>query len=582
MTLKRNKQIRLRAMLVAVGFVLLLSVISAKAVYLHVFQGPWLSEKAAVQYEVADRLRGKRGTIYDRNCEELAVSVEVTSVAAEPRRVKSPRRTAAALARPLGLTAGDLTERLGKNRRFVWVKRHATPKQVEQIRTLNLEGILFVPEFSRFYPNKTLAAQVLGFSGIDGRGLEGIEFKYQNTLQGKATEFPVVKDALGRRINLDVETHMGAEVTGRHLVLTIDNKIQYTSEKALQETVARFKAKSGIALVMDPHTGAVLALAHAPVFNPNAFQLFGRNMWRNRAVTDPFEPGSTLKVFVAAAALESGLCTPRTIFYCEKGHYRIGKNVIHDAGDHTYGWLSLQQIIKYSSNIGAVKLGERIGAEKLYDTLKAFGFGNRTQIDCPGETTGTLSHFDSWSKMDLAAISFGQGISVSAVQLATAVSTIANGGRVMRPYVVQATMDRNGRLIKSVMPRQTGRAVSAETARTVRRIMATVTTKGGTGVKAALKTHRVGGKTGTAQKAGPGGSYAPDKYVASFVGFAPVEKPQVVVLVVIDEPQGAHYGGTVAGPAFRQITSETLHYLSVHKRKKGWNWMVSRQGERRG
>jgi cell division protein FtsI (penicillin-binding protein 3) len=266
-------------------------------------------------------------------------------------------------------------------------------------------------------------------------------------------------------------------------------------------------------------------------------------------------------IFLASAAIESGLCNSNTIFYCENGRYKVGRNFIHDT--HEYGWLSLQQIVKYSSNIGTVKIAERIGKDNLYNTLRNFGFGEKTGIDCPGETVGTMSPQSRWSKIDTCVISFGQGISVSAIQLITAVSSIANDGILMKPYVVKAITDRNGRLIKNFHPQKVRTVISPETARTVKKIMQTVIDEGGTGVNAALRGYTVCGKTGTAQKVDKNGGYARGKYVSSFVGFAPAENPAVAILIAVDEPQEAHYGGTVAAPAFRKIASDTLNYLNI-------------------
>ncbi len=312
---------------------------------------------------------------------------------------------------------------------------------------------------------------------------------------------------------------------------------------------------------MAPETGAVLALAHFPVFNPNSFGSYHIETWRNRAITDPFEPGSTMKIFLAAAAIESGKCKPDTIFYCEGGKYKIGKNVVNDT--HIYGWLSLQQIIKYSSNIGSVKVTEKMGHEILYSSLRSFGFGGKIGIDCPGETTGTLSSYRGWSEMDAGAISFGQGISVSAIQLVAAAGAIANDGLLMKPYIVQAVTDENGRLIKSFGPQKIRTVISAETSETVRNIMKSVITENGTGTMAAIDGYAVCGKTGTAQKIDESGKYAKEKYIASFIGFAPAEDPKITVLVMVDEPIKEHYGGTVAAPAFSRITQETLGYMNV-------------------
>jgi cell division protein FtsI (penicillin-binding protein 3) len=316
-----------------------------------------------------------------------------------------------------------------------------------------------------------------------------------------------------------------------------------------------------MAVVMDPTSGAILALSHYPSFNPNVYAKYDRPLWRNRALTDPFEPGSTMKIFSTAAALSSGICSPSTIFFCENGAYRIGANTIHDT--HPRGWLSLQQIVKYSSNIGITKVIEMVGADTLYTTLKKFGFGTKTGLDCPGETSGTLSHNNRWSQIDTSAISFGQGLSVSAIQLVSATAAIANDGIRMKPYVVHAVTSQSGRVIEQTQPQVIEQAVSPEVAAIVRRIMQTVVTEGGTGTSASLQGYTVCGKTGTAQKIDSNGRYSLGKYTASFVGIAPVENPHIVVLVVIDEPTDEHYGGTVAAPVFQKIAHETLQYLNV-------------------
>ncbi|MEA3428600.1 MAG: penicillin-binding protein 2, partial [Thermodesulfobacteriota bacterium] len=496
----------------------------------------------------------------DANHREMAVSVDVASIAAYPPNISKPVAAARLIARALKIDESSLYRKLNsKKRSFVWVKRHVTPKEANQIKNLNLKGIDFIPENKRFYPNGTLAAQVLGFSGLDGHGLEGIEFYYNNYLEGAAGEFTVLKDAFGHRFN-GGKTAVG-DFDGNNLILTIDRTIQYIAENALEEAVDRFSANSGMAIVMSTKTGAILAMAHHPFFNPNAFRCFKKEVWRNRAIADQFEPGSTMKIFSAAAALESGKCTQNTIFYCENGEYRIGKNIIHDCKPH--GWMSLQQIVKYSSNIGIVKVAETIGPDLLYKTLRDFGFGRKSGIDCPGETAGSMAPYNRWSKIDVGAISFGQGISVSALQLITATCAIANDGILMKPYIVQAVMDQNGRLIKSSTPCKLRRVIPVETAGILKRIMESVVSKGGTGVNAALEGYSVCGKTGTAQKVDEKGTYAKDKYIASFVGFAPSQNPEVAVLVVIDEPGKQYYSSIVAAPTFKKIILETLNYMNV-------------------
>jgi cell division protein FtsI (penicillin-binding protein 3) len=553
--------IKLRTITVGIIFALLMGVIGARAVYLQIYCQSWLSQKAATQYEKLYEFRGKRGTIYDINLREMAVSVDGTSIGAYPRHVVDRQVTGNALGKLLKIDVRTLGRRLSSKKSFIWIKRKVTPREAEAAKDLKLKGIDFIAEHSRFYPNKTLAAQVLGFTGTDGNGLEGIEYHYDKHLRGATGNFTILADALGRRFGIEKNIVSDSNYSGNNIVLTIDRTVQYIAAQALEKTVKDFSAKSGIAVVMTPRTGAVLALAHFPFFNPNAFSDFDRELWRNRAITDPFEPGSTLKIFSAAAAIESGACKPDTIFFCENGEYRIGNNVIHDATPH--GWLSLQQIIKYSSNIGAVKISEILGPEHLYNHLRKFGFGEKTGIDCPGETVGSMAPYKRWSKIDTGAIAFGHGISVSAIQLLTAACAIANDGIRMRPFIVQAIMNQNGRLVKSFAPQKVRRVISAQTARSIRNIMKTVLSQDGTGVNAALEGYSACGKTGTAQKSDENGTYAKDKYLASFIGFAPAEKAAVAILVVIDEPRKNHYGGVVAAPAFKKIAGETLNYLNI-------------------
>lgn len=548
-----------RVAIVSAVFLLWLGVIGVRSGYLQLYKGAWLSHKAADQYEREMTLQGKRGTIYDCRHEAMAVSIETTSIAGYPGAIENKSRSAADLAKILKCDPKSLKDRLTGGRSFVWIKRQATPKEVAAVKKLGLKGIDFLPEHSRFYPGTTLSAQVLGFTGIDGHGLEGLEFYYDKELKGTENTVTVFKDALGR--GFDADRWAALNQSGNNLILTIDRQVQYIAEQALADAVTEHKARSGIALVMVPQTGALLAVAHYPFFNPNAFGKSDRDTWRNRAITDPFEPGSTMKIFSAAAALDSGKSKPGTIFYCENGIYPVGGHMVHDS--KPYGWLSLQQIVKYSSNIGAVKVVEQLGPQVLYDHLQNFGFGTRTGVDCPGESPGSLSNYKRWTAVDTGAIAFGQGVSVTAMQLITAAAALANDGLLMQPYVVQAITDANGAPVHTVTPEVVRRVVSAGTAQTVRRIMHTVITEGGTGVKADVAGYSVCGKTGTAQKIDASGNYAENLYVASFIGFAPTQRPAIAVLVVVDEPKDSFYGGLVAAPAFSRIVSETLSYLNV-------------------
>jgi cell division protein FtsI (penicillin-binding protein 3) len=570
--MKNGKRHTIRVAFVSGCFLLWLVAIAVTAGYYQLIKADWLSHKAEVQYEHELTINGQRGAIYDGRQEVLAVSVETTSIAAYTNKIKDKSTAAVQLAKALRLKSKEVKRSLNSGRPFVWIKRQATPKEVAAVKQLGLKGIDFLSEYSRFYPNTTLAAQVLGFTGIDGQGLEGIESYYEKDLRAAEKRVTVLRDALGR--GFDTDRLAATSQTGNNLTLTIDGHIQFIAEQALSEAVTEHKGKSGIALVMRPATGEVLAMAHYPFFNPNAYNKSDRSAWRNRAISDAFEPGSTMKIFSAAAALEDSNIRTDSIFFCENGNYLVGGHRVHDTKPH--GWLTLQQIVKFSSNIGAVKLVETLGPQMLYENLREFGFGRRTGIDSNGEAAGSLSDYKGWTKIDAGAIAFGQGVAATALQVLSATAAIANNGVMMRPYLVREITDAQGRTMRTTRPESIGRIVSPRTAEKVRTILRTVVTEGGTGVKAEVNGYSVSGKTGTAQKLEPDGSYAQDRYVASFVGFAPAERPEIAVLVVVDEPQGTIYGGLVAAPAFSRIVKETLGYMKVPPSNDWQKLQVSR------
>lgn len=554
-----GKYLRLRIWLLAVGFCAILLVVAVRAVQVQVLWGPELAARAKGQYETSVTTNARRGTIRDARGNPLAVSLELTSVAAHPRQIEDPGKVARRLAPLLGLRTETLARRLAANRSFVWVKRQADPDEVQAVEALEIEGVSFHHEYRRFYPNKTLAAQVLGFCNIDGKGMEGIEHYYERYLNADAASRKALRDALGRHFAADDQS--ARLPVGNDVVLTIDTTIQHLAETAIEQAVTTHEASSGMALVMDPASGAILAMAHYPFFNPNNYTRATPQLWRNRIVADSFEPGSTMKIFTAAAALDRGGYAPQSIFFCENGSFRIGRHTIHDTKPH--GWLTLQDVVMCSSNIGAVKIGQGLGRQVLHQTLVDFNFGRPLGLDFPGETGGRLSDHSRWTDIDAGAIAFGQGVSVSALQLAAATAAIANDGVMMQPYLVKEIRDPSGRLVQGVVPRPLRRVVSARAAGQLRSILGTVVHDGGTATNAALSGYTAGGKTGTAQKVDPAGGYARNRYIGSFVGFAPLENPRLVVLVSLDEPRRAHYGGVVAAPAFREISQKSLDYLNV-------------------
>ena len=447
------------------------------------------------------------------------------------------------------------------HRSFEWVQRKISSKEAEQIKALQLPGIFFLKENRRFYPNSQLAAHLIGFVGLDSKGLEGIEFQYDALLNGKNRVWAAARDALGREIAMG-KLPFEKEDHYRNIVLTIDKPIQHITEAELDRGVEKWGAKGGMAIAMDPLTGKILAMASYPTFNPNQFIQSRSKSWRNGAVSDVFEPGSLFKVFLAAAALEEHVVRPSDSFHCENGSYTVYDRTIHDTSKH--GWLTFQQIIKFSSNIGASKVGEKMGKERFYRYISAFGFGEKTGINLPGEGKGILRHPRYWPPVALDTISFGQGISVTGIQLVTALSAIANGGFLMKPYVVEKITNEKGEVVQSFQPETIRKVVSGETAKKVTMLLKATTEKGGTGEGAVPAGYEVAGKTGTAQKVDSLlGGYSENRYISGFMGFAPAEAPKIALLVVIDEPQGGNYGGVVAAPIFKAIMEKVLPYLQV-------------------
>ena len=565
MTKSDKKKQKLRNNTIGFFLAFLFLTIASRAVYIQAIGLERIKGQGNIQGKGSLTIYGKRGNILDANYQEMAMSRvrEASSIGASPKKVREKQKTAAELARILKIDEKKLYKKFISDKNFIWVKLNVVPQTAEKIRSRKFAGINFTPTQikSRIYPNGTMAAQIIGFAGVD-KGLEGLEYRYNESLKGGEDKLTFLRDASGRRVTSKNghETNTGYN-DGKNIVLTIDSRIQHITEYALEESVKKFSAKSGIAIVMVPKTGAILAMANCPFFNPNHYNKFGMDLWRNRAVTDCFEPGSTMKIFTAAAVLESEKYTPGTLFYCENGEYRVGRKIVCDT--HEYGYLSLLQVIKYSSNIGVVKAVEFIGKKRLYNSLYAFGFGGKSGIDCPGERSGYIPHFRRWKKIDAGNIAFGQGVSVTALQLISAVCAVANNGVFMKPYMVQGITDHNDGVIKTFAPKIVRRVISEKDAGEIIKIMKSVVSEKGTGVNAALDDYSVCGKTGTAQKIDKDGKYSKKQYVASFVGFAPADRPEVAVLVIIDEPEKEYYGGTVAAPAFKDIINKTLYYLNV-------------------
>jgi cell division protein FtsI (penicillin-binding protein 3) len=535
-------------------------VVLFRLVALQIWQAAELSVKADRQHRKTVSLEGGRGTIVDRHGNVLAMNVEVPSAFGVPTTLGSPTKTARMLAPVLHVRSEELERKLRQERSFVWLARKLDPEQGRRLQRLSLDGVGVVMEGRRFYPKGPFLSHVLGFAGMDGEGLEGIEHRYESYLRGEKRMMVLQRDALGRSV-FPADLTERNPTPGHNLSLTIDEVIQYITERELEDAVSRAQAKSGTMIVLDPQTGAVLAMAVSPRFDPNVVSNLSPDRWRNKALTDAYEPGSTLKAVMAAAAIEERVVRPNTMVFGEHGRMAIANTVIHD--HEKLGWVSFAQVIQKSSNIGAAKTGMVLGEHRLHRYLRAFGFGQKTEIDLPGEGTGLLKSVKDWGRRSVASISIGQEIGVTPLQMVSAIAALANEGVLMRPYVVSEIRSSEGQLLKRVSPQVKRRVVSPETAHTVTKMLEGVVTDG-TGVKAAIPGFRVAGKTGTAQKVDPRtGSYSASRFVTSFAGYVPAENPRLAMIVVIDEPQGDTWGGTVAAPVFSRVGEQVLSYLGV-------------------
>jgi cell division protein FtsI (penicillin-binding protein 3) len=527
---------------------------------LGVNRGAELEQLAREQYTRRLTLSARRGMILDRHGEELAVEVEVDSVYVDQRKVPNPAQAAALLAPILGQDATRLAEKLSGKRQFVWLKRRVSPRTAGEVRTLGVPGVDLVKESKRFYPGRTLAAQVIGYAGIDSKGLEGIERRFDEQLMGNRDAALGLRDASGRIIF--AEGFFGANgVVGGNVELTIDRTIQHIVEQELAATVRTYEARAGQVVVMDPANGEILAMASWPTFNPNTIGTSDDEMRRNRPVLDVFEPGSTFKVFTLAAVLNAGAVRADEVTFCEQGRMQMWDVAIHD--DHRDGWLNTTQCLKRSSNICFAKMAMKLGKRRFYHYLRRFGFGEQTHVKLPFEVRGSLPHYSKWFDVDTATTAFGQGVGVTNLQLTAALAAVANGGTLMEPLLVRRVAGPDGETVNAWAPQARRRVVSRYTARLVTDMMTSVTEEGGTGFQAALDGYLVAGKTGTAQKSMGSKGYEDGRWVTSFFGFVPSDNPRLAISVVIDEPRINHYGGTVAAPAFRRIADQSLRYLGV-------------------
>ena len=574
-----SKWVRLRIILVGLGLAGLALLVCGRFFQLQVIRGSELREEATKEIQKFCPILPVRGQILDRRGTELAVSTRVYSVVAHPGQIKNASRLSRQLAPILGFKTGDLTEILTRPKPFVWVKRHLTPEKEEAFRTWQAEvekpspakipatrrdedAVYLIPESRRYYPQLAMAGPVLGFCNVDGQGLEGLEVQYDNYLYGKPKKCTKLLDARGH-IVVDGEKAEDPEVMGNNLTLSLDRTVQYIAEKELAQGVAHWHAAGGMVTVVRPQTGEVLAMAQTPGMDPNRYSQYPEVTRKNRLLTDAFEPGSTFKIFIIASALDAQVVKPTDKFHCENGVYYLGsKEVIHDV--HPYGTLEVWQIIQKSSNIGATKVSFKAGPKRLDYYLAAFGFGRRTGILFPGESPGLVKNLaHARSPLDRATVAFGQGVSITPLQLTMALAAMGNDGVLMEPLLVKEVVSPEGEIVKQFQPRPVRRVLSQQTARQMLSIMATVTQAGGTATAAAPPGFTVAGKTGTAQKL-VSHAYSHSKFNAIFVGLVPADNPVLAISVVIDEPKGAIFGGVVAAPIFREIAAQALPYLGYY------------------
>lgn len=556
---------RLRLGFARMIFALIFVAVAGRAFQLQVLQGDKLKRLGERQQLKEWIVLPKRGAVLDRASEPLALSLEAQSVYARPHRIRQQETVARSLAKILNLSWVDVKQKLVSDKPFVWIKRQISPVEADQIQALNVGGVGMFYEPHRYYPQGQLAGQVIGFVSRDSEGLEGLELQYNDYIRGETGSSMIERDALGRRVLAQgVE---GLRIpAGGDVYLTLDTSIQHLAEKELESTVVKNRAKAGVAIVVEPFTGEVLALANYPSFDPNHFSKEPAQQRRNRAVADSFEPGSIFKTILAAAALEEGVVGKEDLFYCEMGKYAFGGKIIHDT--HPNGWLPFYKILQVSSNIGFTKVAEKLKKDSYFRYIEKFGFGKITGIDMPGEIPGLLRRPESWSAVDLATHAFGQGISVTPMQMVMAYAAVANGGFLMRPYVVNRVVSPTGEVLAQNQPHVVRRVISDKTSQLLASMLKEVTSEGGTGTMANIEGFDVAGKTGTAQKADLAhGGYAAKKRVASFVGFVPANDPRLVVLVLVDEPEVNVYGGVVAAPAFRDIARGALRHLAVAPQK---------------
>jgi len=558
-TRKHKSRLLYVLLVIAISFLAL----TARLFYIQTFASGKLSAIAKNQYETVIELKPQRGIIFDRKMKPLATNITVYSVFAEAKRIKQKQEVARAISSTLGIDEKYVLDKLSKDKYFVWIDRKVPDEKAKKLKELNLKGIGFEKEAQRTYPNGKLASNIIGFVDIDNKGLEGLEGMYDPYIRGQSGYRFIQRDAK-RRILPNFESRYIPPIDGNHVVLTIDEVVQYIVEKQIDNICDKYNAKGAMIIVMDPYTGDILALANRPTYDPNNVKHSAPADRRDRAVTDTFEPGSVFKIVTASAALESKLVKPEDKFFCENGEYKYSTHILHDHRPH--GWLTFKEVIEMSSNIGTCKVAQIVGPNRLYKYIKAYGIGDLTKIDLPGEVRGYIRPPSKWSKLSITSVPMGQEVTVNSIQLACAVSAIANGGTLMKPRIVRAVVDKDGAIIKEYPVQRVRKVITNETAKEMRSFLRGVVTDG-TGQMAESEGYYPAGKTGTGQKLEPTGVYSHSKFTSSFIGFVPYDKPLFTIVVIVDEPHPLYFGGTVAAPAFKNIATDIMRYKGMPKRE---------------
>jgi cell division protein FtsI (penicillin-binding protein 3) len=557
MPLSHRRLLQLFAFLAAWALVVI-----GRLVQVQVLNHDHYVQRAQRQQERTLELKPVRGSILDARGRVLAESIAAESIYADPQAIRDKKSVARALAAVpgIGMTARQLEAKLGGDRSFAWIARQLPLEVTGEAKKLALPGIYFLEAHRRSYPRATLAANIVGYVGVDGEGLGGIEHQFDKYVTGTPGKVTLLKDAR-KGVYLVGGDGANRALDGDHVVLTIDSVVQFIAERALERAVTQYHAAGGAVVVMDPNDGSILAMASAPTFDPNRFRDFPAAAWRNRGVQDFYEPGSTFKIVTAAAGLEEHVVTPSQMLDCGNGEITVANITIHEHDGHRYGMLSFEDVIVNSSNVGSARVGLALGDQRFYSWITRFGFGRRTGIELPGESSGMLRPDAKWTPVSPASIAIGQEIGVTPLQIVRAVASVATGGMLVAPRIVQRVVDDQGTTVYEPPRRPPVRVMSEKTAAVLNEILKNVVSRG-TGTLAALPEHVVAGKTGTAQKAGRGG-YSADRFVGSFAGYVPADQPRLAILAVVDEPRPEYYGGTVAAPVFREVAEATLRYLGV-------------------